>query len=58
MSKINTIIEDFSTTNLIAFLRTAIPSFKPDDDELDHLFQEDIFDKYESIVKIGEAKID
>lgn len=58
MSKLNTIIEDFSTTNLIAFLRTAIPSFKPDDDELDHLFQEDIFDKYESIVKIGEAKID
>ena len=58
MSKINTIIEDFSTTNLIAFLRASIPSFKPDDEDLDHLFQEDIFDKYESIVKIGEAKID
>ncbi len=58
MSKINSIIEDFSTTKLIAFLRGSIPSFKPDDEDLDHLFQEDIFDKYESIVKIGEAKID
>jgi hypothetical protein len=58
MSKINSLIEDFSTTNLIAFLRASIPSFKPDDDDLDHLFQEDIFDKYESIIKIGEAEID
>lgn len=58
MSKINSLIEDFSTTNLIAFLRASIPSFKPDDDDLDHLFQEDIYDKYELIVKIGEAEID
>ena len=58
MSKINSLIEDFSTTNLIAFLRASIPSFKPDDDDLDHLFQDDIYDKYESIVKIGEAEID
>ncbi|TXD56117.1 hypothetical protein ES044_17380 [Polaribacter sp. IC066] len=58
MSKINSLIEDFSTTNLIAFLRASIPSFKPDDDELDHLFQEDVYDKYESIIKIGEAEID
>ena len=58
MSKINSLIEDFSTNNLIAFLRASIPSFKPDDDELDHLFPEDIYDKYESIIKIGEAEID
>jgi hypothetical protein len=58
MSKINSLIEDFSTTNLIAFLRASIPSFKPDDDDLDHLFLDDIYDKYESIVKIGEAEID
>lgn len=58
MSKINSLIEDFSTTNLIAFLRASIPSFKPEDEELDHLFPEDIYDKYESIVKIGEAEID
>ena len=58
MSKINSLIENFSTTNFIAFLRESIPSFKPDDDDLDHLFQEDIYDKYESIVKIGEAEID
>lgn len=58
MSKINSLIEDFSTSNLIAFLRASIPSFKPDNDDLDHLFPEDIYDKYESIVKIGEAEID
>jgi len=58
MSKINSLIEDFSTTNLIAFLRASIPSYKPDDDDLDHLFQEDVYDKYESIIKIGEAEID
>ncbi len=59
MSKINSLIEDFSTSNLIAFLRASIPSFKPDDDDdLDHLFQEHIYDKYESIVKIGKAEID
>jgi len=58
MSKINSLIEDFSTTNLIAFLRASISSFKPDDDDLDHLFPEDIYDKYESIIKIGEAEIE
>lgn len=36
MSKINTLIEDFSTSNLIAFIRDSIPTFKPDDDDLDH----------------------
>ena len=58
MNRLDKLINDFSTTNLIAFLRESISSFKPDDDELDHLFQEDIYDKYESIVKIGEAEID
>ena len=58
MSKINSLIEDFSATNLITFLRASISSFKPDDDDLDHLFPEDIYDKYESIIKIGEAEID
>lgn len=58
MNPLNKLINNFSETNLITFLRSAIQSFKPDDEELDHLFQEDIFDKYESIVKIGEATID
>jgi len=58
MNPLNKLINNFSETNLITFLRSAIQSFKPEDEELDHLFQEDIFDKYESIVKIGEAKID
>lgn len=58
MSKINTLINNFSTNNLISFLRDSISSFKPDEEDLDHLFPEDIYDKYESIVKIGEAEID
>ena len=58
MSEINSLIDNFSTTNLITFLRISIPSFKPNNDDLDHLFQKDIYAKYESIVKIGEAKID
>ena len=58
MSKINSLIEDFSPVNLITFLRGSIPSFKPNNEDLDYLFQEDIYHKYESIVKIGEAEID
>lgn len=58
MSKINTLINNFSTNSLIAFLRDKIPSFKPDEENLDRLFQKDIYDKYESFVKIGEAEID
>lgn len=57
MSKINTLINNFSTNNLISFLRDSISSFKPDEEDLDHLFPEDIYNKYESIVKIGEAEI-
>ncbi|MCB0516017.1 MAG: Eco57I restriction-modification methylase domain-containing protein [Bacteroidetes bacterium] len=58
MNKTNTLINNFSSDNLIAFLRSSIPSFKPENEELDHLFPEDICNKYESIVKIGEAKVD
>ncbi len=58
MSKaITTLIEDFSTENLQAFLRTAIPSFKPDEEAFDHLFPEEIYQKYEAILKAGEAQI-
>ncbi|MGZ0014822.1 Eco57I restriction-modification methylase domain-containing protein [Yeosuana sp. AK3] len=57
MSKINTLIEDFSTSNLISFLRDSIKSFKPKDADLDHLFPDDIFEKYESITKVGDAVI-
>ena len=58
MNRLDKLISDFSITNLIAFLRGAIPSFKPEKDEFNHLFPEDIYDKYESIEKIGEAEID
>lgn len=57
MSKLNSLIQDFSITHLIAFFRESIPSFSPDAEELDHLFTEAIYDKYESVTKIGEAKI-
>lgn len=57
MSQLTNLIDKYSNTNLIAFLRDKLPSFKPDDENLDHLFQEEVFDKYESIEKIGEATI-
>ena len=57
MSIIISLINNFSNKNLIAFLRDKLPSFKPDDENLDYLFQEDIFDKYEFIEKVGEATI-
>ena len=58
MNILDKLINDYSTSNLISFLRGAIPSFKPDEEELDHLFQENLYEKYEAIVKIGEAEID
>ncbi|MDU8885206.1 N-6 DNA methylase [Yeosuana sp. MJ-SS3] len=57
MSKINELIQSFSNTTLIAFLRQQIPTFKPDDDDLAYLFDDEIFDKYLSINKVGEATI-
>ena len=57
MSQLTNLINHYSNKNLIAFLRDKLPSFKPDDENLDHLFQEEVFDKYESIEKIGEATI-
>ncbi|MBE7689311.1 Eco57I restriction-modification methylase domain-containing protein [Tenacibaculum piscium] len=58
MSNINSLIKNFSIENLNNFLRKEIPSFKTDNEELDYLFQDDIYQKYESIIKIGEAIID
>lgn len=57
MSQLTNLINQYSNKNLIAFLRDKLPSFKPDDENLDHLFQKEVFDKYESIEKIGEATI-
>ena len=57
MSQLTNLINQYSNKNLIAFLRDKLPSFKPDDENLDYLFQEDVFDKYESIEKVGEATI-
>ncbi len=58
MNTLDKLIKEFSVENLSNFLRTSIPSFKPDNEELDYLFPENIYDKYEAIVKIGEAEID
>ncbi len=55
MSKLSSLIQDFSKSNLIAFLRQNINTFKPEDEDFDYLFPDDIFEKYESIEKVGEA---
>lgn len=54
------LINEFSIDNLILFLRKVLEgkNFKPDNEELDYLFSDDIYNKYESVVKIGEATID
>ncbi len=57
MSKLTSLIQDFNKSNLIAFLRQKLPTFKPEEEDFDHLFQDDVFEKYESIEKVGEATI-
>lgn len=60
MNTLKKLINDFSIQNLNLFLRKVLEgkNFKPSNDDLDHLFKEDIYDKYESIIKIGKAEID
>lgn len=58
MTQLETLINSFSIQNLQAFLRKKIPSFKADTDDFDHLFKEEIFEKYTSIQKIGDALIE
>ncbi|PID94036.1 MAG: hypothetical protein CSA94_02375, partial [Bacteroidetes bacterium] len=51
------LIENFSIQNLNAFLRSKINSYWTDNENLDYLFNETIFDKYENVEKQGEAKL-
>ncbi len=55
---INKLINDFSIQNLNAFLRNKINSYYINNEDLDYLFNETVFDKYENIEKQGEAKIE
>ena len=54
---IDSLIYTFSQNNLTQFLRTKISTFKQDEDDLSYLFDDEVFENYESIVKIGEATI-
>ncbi|MCF6168005.1 MAG: N-6 DNA methylase [Lutibacter sp.] len=38
-------------------MRSKIPTFKPANEDLSYLFADEVFEKYESIEKIGEASI-
>ncbi len=58
MSLINSLIEDYSNRNLILFLRSKIPGFRPEEEDLDYLFDDERYDKYSEIKKLGEAEID
>ena len=58
MSKISTLITDYSNSNLISFLRSKISTFKPDYDDLMYLFSDDVYENYEAIDKVGEAVIE
>lgn len=54
---IDNLIYTFSQNNLTQFLRTKISTFNQDEDDLSYLFDDEVFENYESIVKIGEATI-
>jgi adenine-specific DNA-methyltransferase len=54
---IDNLIFNFSQKNLIQYLRSKISTFKPDEEDLSHLFEDEVFEKYESIEKIGEANL-
>ena len=58
MSKISTLIAEYNNLNLTSFLRSKINSFKPDDEDLMYLFNDDGYEKYETIDKVGEAVIE
>lgn len=58
MSHIESLIKSFSVSSLQTFFRQNISTFKADNDDFDYLFKDKIFDKYESITKIGEATIE
>jgi len=54
---LDNLIYNFNKKNLIQFLRTKINTFKPKEEDLSYFFKDDIFDKYESVKKVGEATI-
>jgi len=54
---IKTLIENFSVTNLKDFFREEITTFKPDEENYEYLFDEQITDNYKDITKIGEADL-
>ncbi len=58
MTQLETLINSFSIQNLKSFLSNKIRSFKADTDDFDHLFKDEVFEKYTSINKIGDALIE
>ena len=58
MSKLSALIADYNSTNLISFLRSKITTFKPDNEDLMYLFDDEAYEKYEVIDKVGEATIE
>lgn len=54
---IDNLIFNFSQKNLVQYLRSKISTFKPEEEDLSHLFEDEVFEKYESIEKIGEANL-
>lgn len=42
---IDNLIHNFSQKNLTQYLRSKIPTFKPDDEDLGYLFNDEVFEK-------------
>lgn len=54
---LNTLIQEFSTENLNAFLRSKMSSYATENENLDYIFNDNLYEKYESVTKLGEASI-
>lgn len=54
---LDTLIRNFSVENLNTFLRNRINNYTTEKEELDYLFTDELYDKYESVIKLGAAKI-
>ena len=54
---LNRLIDDFSISNLNAFLRNKIPSFHGELEEYSHYLNESQAEKYSDVYKIGEAML-
>ena len=58
MNLLENLTRQFNLQDLQAFFRQKLPSFRPETESYDYLFDDRIFEKYQNIQKLGEAVAD